>query len=434
MSFNAQTVTLPYFVVYIIGIIIWNPQGSISSPWFWVAGVLACLFVIFIYIPIAMATEYTGFPLLLSMIAGIFLTKFDIAAKYGPVAQDIAPWVYPVILPLLYIIGYGLYVTGAALKRLKRIKAADSFTKKIERPEQLAEYFGDDDEEVRNVAIKKLNSFNNISDLDIAGVIVKAMESIREHPDYDIDFDRERFDWLKKYVEKFTKRYTPNQKVLLLLYENLCVKAFEAADTVLQNFLFTEYKWEDLTPLLESAKRRADKCKCILVSEANLDQTVNFLKTKDMVKAEALAEYAFLAGSLTAGAFEGFMPQTINSILSKALIHAKEIKNDGYDGFRGFNEILVATYTLPPEIAVSILTSLFDESLSQYSLRFELKFGLLGDQGKPLMDRIQEAHADELDKLIAAITKRSGSKTVDAGEKKIYGIMINAIEDAKRKG
>jgi len=61
------------------------------------------------------------------------------------------------------------------------------------------------------------------------------------------------------------------------------------------------------------------------------------------------------------------------------------------------------------------------------------KYGLLGDLSKPLMGHIHEASGDKLDKLIAVITRRRDVEPDDAWHKKLYGMVIDALEDAKRK-
>ncbi len=266
--------------------------------------------------------------------------------------------------------------------------------------DDLVRYLGDDHQEVFEVACNRLYALGLTHD-ELAGVILAHARTL----DRSGSSDREKCCWLRDLVTPLTEAGTDARDALLELYTNLgwlrdAVGRYgadhENADLLVEGVLFDQPPWEDDAPLLEVTERR-------LSQGWSVDTMVDRLLDSDLEAGLALAERAFLAGSLSHDRLDPLGDERAGAVLRKAIGRGSDGDEDG-SGPR-WDDIIDGALARPTSLAFSLMAAVLRTEDDSYYIDVRVEQDLIRAEESHLSHRHEES--DDAANLLDAARSRT---------------------------
>ncbi len=284
----------------------------------------------------------------------------------------------------------------AGRTRAKATRQRSEETAACASVDDLVRYLGDDDQKVFEAACNRLYALGLPHD-EIAGVILAHARTL----DRSGSSDRERCCWLHDLVTPLTEAGTDARDALLELYANLgwlrdAVGRYgadhENADLLVEGVLFDRLRWEDDAPLLQVTERR-------LSHGWSVDAMVDRLLDSDREAGLALAERAFLAGSLSHDRLDTLGDERAGAVVRKAV----GLGSDGDEEGNGprWDDIIDGALSRPTSLAFSLMAAVLRTEDDSYYIDVRVEQDLIRADESHLLHR-HEAPDEAADLLDAA--------------------------------
>jgi len=273
-------------------------------------------------------------------------------------------------------------------QRLAEIAACTS-------PNKLVPFLGDDRHRVVTAAGDRLYSLQ-LMHAKVAKVILKHAGTM----DRSDAANRERCTWLCDLVAPLAEAGPKARDALLDFYANLgwlrdavgrYAKANENADLLIEEVLFEQLDWEDDAPLSEVTERRMSQ-------GWSVDAMVDRLLDSDLEAGLAMAERAFLTGSLSPDRLDALGDERAGAVLRKAAGRG----SDG-DGPR-WDDIIEGALARPTGLAFSLMADVLRSEDGSYYIDVRVEQDLIRTDESHLSHRHEAP--DEAAGLLEAARSR----------------------------